>query len=240
MPDDRNEPIPNEETVVQPLAPESSEPHVGEDAQVQAPAEQAVEEQVAASESNTEPTDEEQTEHSEPESSSDGASTEKDKAQALVEAKPVVDPKSVLEQQPYEFEKCTIQIAIQLLPDDGDAKGRPILLGLRSHLDAPIVQMLRLSELEPVPLALLALIEQLKSELPTREQAAKERLAKAQEEALRKNQMVKASGKRGKTTSAKPEPPPAPAPKPSVLTDEQRANAVAQVAPDEKQQLALF
>ncbi|MBI4789316.1 MAG: hypothetical protein HY782_19975 [Chloroflexi bacterium] len=148
--------------------------------------------------------------------------------------------RSALEKQPYDFALCTIQLAIQLLPHAGDAGDRPVIVGVRTHLDAPIVRMLRYDELGPLPPAIAALVEQLKAELPAREQAARERLAKAQEEAQRSAQAVKVSGKRGKTAAVKPAPAPAPAPKPSVLTEEQRANAVAQVATDDKPQLALF
>ena len=238
MAEDQNRPTSNEETAVQRPAPEQSVPQVGEIGEVQTPADQRAAESVL--EPSSEPADEEPTEPSKSDVELDGAARATEQPQQPVAAKPDPDPRSALEKQPYQFEQCTIQVAIQMLPDDGDGKGRPILLGLRSHLDAPIVQMLRANELGILPPAVAALIEQLKSELPAREQAAKERLAKAQEQAQRKNQAVNAGGKRGKAANAKPEKATAPAPKPSVLTEEQRAKAVAQVATDDKPQLALF
>ena len=42
-------------------------------------------------------------------------------------------------EEPYDFERCTIQIGLQLLPDDGDPAGRPVVVGVRNHADAPIV-----------------------------------------------------------------------------------------------------
>ena len=122
------------------------------------------------------------------------------------------DVRSALEKQPYEFAQCTIQIAIQLLPHAGDAGDRPVIVGVRSHLDAPILQMMRLDDLSLLPPALITLLEQLKGELPAREQVAKNRMAKAQEETQRRAHTVKASGKRGKTASPKTEKATAPAP----------------------------
>ncbi len=151
------------------------------------------------------------------------------------------DRRADVEKQPYEFDKCTIQIAIQLLPEDGDAKGRPVLLGVRTHLDAPIVQVLRLSELGELPPTINTLVYQLKSELPAREQATKERIEKEKLESLQRR-LTTAKPPR----HSKPAPPPKPktvqtaaAPAKSVLTAHQRVNAVNQAA-DEKQQLAMF
>ncbi len=154
------------------------------------------------------------------------------------------DPRSDFEKQPYEFDRCTVQIAIQLLPNDGDANGRPVLIGVRTHLDAPIVRMMRASELRELPPAITALLEQLKGELPAREQDARERWEKEKEAQARRH--TKASpAKEAKTVKgAKPVKPKtvqaAAAPAASVLTDEQRANAVGQAVVANKQQMALF
>ena len=42
-------------------------------------------------------------------------------------------------EEPYDFDRCTIQIGLQLLPDDGDPAGRPIVVGVRNHADAPVI-----------------------------------------------------------------------------------------------------
>ena len=144
-------------------------------------------------------------------------------------------------EQPYKFEECTVQIAVQLLPEDGDAKGRPVLLGVRTHLDAPILQVLRLSELGELPPAIITLVDQLKSELPAREQAAKDRIEKDKLESLQRRLKTAKPPRHAK--QATPEKPKtlqaAAAPARTVLTANQRANAVNQAA-DEKQQLAMF
>ena len=151
------------------------------------------------------------------------------------------DQRAGVEKQPYEFDKCTVQIAVQFLPEDGDAKGRPVLLGVRTHLDAPIVRVVRLSELGELPPAINTLVDQLKSELPAREQATKERIEKEKLESLQRRLKTAKPPRHAKPTT--PEKPKtlqaAAAPARTVLTVNQRANAVNQ-AVDEKQQLAMF
>lgn len=169
------------------------------------------------------------------------------------------DRRAAVEKQPYDYDKCTVQIAIQLLPGDqgspsapaaeqgsGDAsgKGRRAIIGVRTHMDAPIVRMLRAEELGELPPVIMALLEQLKSELPAREQAAQERLEKDKEARARKHTKASPAKETKARKAAKPDKPKtvqgAAAPAPSVLTAEQRANAVNKANADDKQQLALF
>lgn len=88
------------------------------------------------------------------------------------------DDRSEIEKQPYDFDRCTIQIAIQLLPDDGDANGRMVVVGVRSHLDAPILRLVRWNELGALPPFVTTLLDELKADLPKREQAAREAFEK--------------------------------------------------------------
>ena len=115
MPGDGTELISNQAAVVAPFAPASNEPQLGDDELVHAPADQAAEAAVLQSELGSDPADEGQTEHSEPESALDGANTGNYNAQEAVATQPDADPRSALEKQPYECEKCTIQVALQLL-----------------------------------------------------------------------------------------------------------------------------
>ena len=160
---------------------------------------------------------------------------------AVANKPPEEDRRADVEKQPYAFEKCTVQIAVQFLPEDGDEKGRPVLLGVRTHLDAPIVRVLRLNELGELPPPISTLVEQLKSELPSREQATKERMEKEKMERLQTRLKTAKSPRHSKP--ATPEKPKtlqtAAAPARTVLTANQRASAVNQ-AVDEKQQLAMF
>lgn len=154
------------------------------------------------------------------------------------------DRRSAIEKQPYEFDHCTVHIAVQFLPDDGDASGRPVLIGVRTHLDSPIVRMLRASELGELPPVIVALVDQLKNELPAREQATRERLEKEKESRAQKRAKAQ-TPKDAKTAKAsKPTKPKtvqtAAAPAASVLTGAQREQAVTSATAEDKQQLTLF
>ncbi len=115
------------------------------------------------------------------------------------------DERSAIEKQPYDFDHSTVQIAIQLLPEDGDPKGRMIVVGVRSHLDAPILQVVRLNELGTLPPLVKALLDELKSELPAREQAASAAFEKKKEEKAKRTAELEASraraSQRGKKTA---------------------------------------
>ena len=114
------------------------------------------------------------------------------------------DERSTIERQPYDFDHCTVQIAIQLLPDDGDAKGRMVVLGVRSHLDAPILRVTRLNELGTLPPLVTALLDELKAELPKREQATREAFEKKKAEQAQRKSIVTAKTARGKKSKASP------------------------------------
>lgn len=154
------------------------------------------------------------------------------------------DRRSAIEKQPYEFEHCTVQIAVQFLPDDGDAKGRPVLIGVRTHLDAPIVRMRRASELGELPPVITALVDELKSELPARAQATRERLEKEKESRAQKRAKAQTPKDARTAKASKPTKPKtvqtAAAPAPSVLTGAQREQAVTNASAEDKQQLTLF
>ncbi len=84
------------------------------------------------------------------------------------------DERCELEKQPYKFEQCTVQIAVQLLPDNGREGGRRVIVGVRSHLDAPIVRATSLNELGSLPPVVIELLDELKGEMPKRDLHARE------------------------------------------------------------------
>ena len=120
------------------------------------------------------------------------------------EQKATDDDRCEIAKQPYDFDHCTVQIAIQLLPDDGDSNGRMVVVGTRSHLDTPILRFMRLNELGILPPCVNSLLDQLKSELPAREQAAREAYEKKKEEQAKRKVVVNApkASARGKRTKA--------------------------------------
>ena len=109
-------------------------------------------------------------------------------------------------EEPYDFDRCTIQIGLQLLPDDGDPAGRAVVVGVRNHTDAPIVVLTRLATLEPLPQLVNELLNRLRAELPERKTAREEAAArkKAEEEAAKARR--EAVRPKSKANSAKPVP----------------------------------
>jgi predicted RNA methylase len=134
-------------------------------------------------------------------------------------------------EEPYDPKLCTINIAIQLQPDDGHEKGRVVLLGIRSHGETPTLQFCRLSEIA-LPEPVLKMINNHAEQFPEREQLRTERRKVAEEaEAAKQAQKVKdveakAKGKgkgkdKGKNSgssqaSPKPSTPSASSPKPEA------------------------
>jgi predicted RNA methylase len=100
-------------------------------------------------------------------------------------------------EEPYDPKFCTINIAIQLQPDDGHEKGRSVLIGIRSHGDTPTLQFCRLSEIE-LPEPVLKMINDLIKQFPERERLRTER-KKVAEEAETAKQAQKAQDAEAKT-----------------------------------------
>jgi len=147
------------------------------------------------------------------------------------------DERSEIEKQPYDFEHCTVQIAIQLLPDDGDANGRMVVVGVRSHLDTPLLRLVRLNQLGTLPPLVIELLDALKAELPIREQAARDAFEKKKEEKAKRQATVTASkttrGKKTKATLAT-------APGLSNATTDNRPRPEVQVTTEPQRQMGLF
>jgi len=148
-----------------------------------------------------------------------------------------VDERSEIEKQPYDFDHCTVQIAIQILPGDGDANERMVVVGVRSHLDSPLLRLVLLNELGTLPPIVNALLDELKTELPAREQAAREAFEKKKEEKAKRKATVTASktarGKKTKATLAT-------APASSNATTDNRPRPEVQATTAPQQQMGLF
>ena len=148
-------------------------------------------------------------------------------------------------EEPYDFDRCAIQIGMQLLPDDGDPAGRPVVVGVRNHADPPIVALARLSALGPLPQVVTELLDRLRAELPARRIAKEEAAArkKAEEDAAKARR--EAARSKSRASNAKPAPKkvnpldqapesgPAPSSAPAVL-------APMFDAPQASEQISLF
>jgi len=126
-------------------------------------------------------------------SDADGATASQSPNAPSAKSEEETDDRSEIEKQPYDIDHCTVQIAIQLLPDDGDANGRMVVVGVRSHLDAPILRLVRWNELGALPPLVTTLLDELKADLPKREQAAREAFEKKKEERAKRKSVVTAS-----------------------------------------------
>ncbi len=111
---------------------------------------------------------------------------------------------------PYEWDKCNITLALTFLPEDGQPGGRIVAIAVHNHRDAPLVGSCRLDELGPLPRPISLLLEELRAQLPARAMAkAQKDSAKAEEERKRQERL---STSRKKTTAAAPAKPAAPQP----------------------------
>ncbi len=184
----------------------------------------------------------------EPEPSQSDSSTAETSDGANTKPKEEEDERCAIEKQPYDFDKCTVQIAIQLLPDeqgsrvDGAPNGRRVIVGVRSHLDAPIVRTLRVSELGTLPPIVDELLNELKRELPAREQAAREafeqkRIEKMKRKAGLATSRTKVAQRNKKTASARSL---ADVPVASAVATDSRPRPDVQVPTNAQRQIGLF
>ena len=79
--------------------------------------------------------------------------------------------------EPYEFERCTLTVVLQFWPQDDNLHGRMVVVSARNHQDKPLLRLAREHELGALPPVVCALLEQLRAELPERQQAHAEREA---------------------------------------------------------------
>lgn len=199
------------------------------------------EEQVADAEDEEEETEdassEEMTEAetTSPDDSADSAPSNTTQSTATTQVEK--DERTEIEKQPYAFDHCTVQVAIQLLPDDGDANGRLVVVGVRSHLDAPLLRMIRLNQIGTLPPLVIELLDALKAELPAREQTAREAFEKKKAEKAKRQTTVTTSktarGKKAKPTLAT-------TPASSNATTDNRPRPEAKVSGAPQQQMGLF
>lgn len=96
------------------------------------------------------------------------------------------------EDEPYVFNDCTVTINIQLLPDDGDADGREVIIAVSSHIEGPLVELTRLRLLGALPPPVAELVKLHEGRLPA--------LGEARAEQRRRETTAKASGAKSKTT----------------------------------------
>lgn len=92
---------------------------------------------------------------------------------------------------PYDFDQCTISISLVLLPDDGEEGGRPAVITVQNHRDAPIVLYERFDNLL-LPSQIATALSELREDMPNRkiahmkaEEDKKKKTAKKKEPAVK-------------------------------------------------------
>ena len=106
-------------------------------------------------------------------------------------AKPAIqeEPKVGIEYDPYDFDKCVISVQLVYLPRE-EGKERQVMVGVRSHLDAPLIEVYNEPDLVNLNEIIRRLLERIKNEIPRRG------LVKKEAEAARKKQDEDAAKRR--------------------------------------------
>ncbi len=112
------------------------------------------------------------------------------------------DHNAAFERDHPSFNKSTISVFLQLLPDDGHTDGRLAILAVRSHNLTADTKMLRTHALGPFPNQLTTMLTEWEHQLPNRLQARTELRAKKRAEEKAKE----AERKSKSAASRKPEP----------------------------------
>ena len=204
---------PEEETPVTPQSEPETEA-TGEENQVlaESPAEPGSEEIIEETGVDAEPEDTGEVAENEETPGAETVPADEQSTEKKPEAPKQVN---VVEEDPYDFDKCLITVAMALLPDDGSPDGRKVMLGVRNHQDEPILATCRLSDLMPLPDPVQQLLEQLKEQLPARSEKAVAKKTKAKEDEEKR----KAYNSKGKATQKTPpaKPKKAEKPKPTAM-----------------------
>jgi hypothetical protein len=132
---------------------------------------------------------------------------------ATAAPEPAKPEKAEPAEEPYAYDRCTIQIGIQLLPDDSDPAGRPVIVGVRDHANAPILKLMRRKDLGVLPSVVTDLLIELQEQLPARQKAHEEAEAKrkADEEAAQARREAAAAAAKVRAKKSKPQCAPKPA-----------------------------
>ena len=94
---------------------------------------------------------------------------ESDEENALSETEELSNQQSEQQEEPYIFEKCTVELHLTFKPDDGHPNGRIVIISASSHGDFPVSEQIRESSLGELPTPLKELLEELVADFPNRQ-----------------------------------------------------------------------
>ncbi|MEG4506156.1 hypothetical protein QUA81_21145 [Microcoleus sp. F6_B4] len=103
---------------------------------------------------------------SDSESIDDDNWAEEDEENTVFETEQSHTLQSEHQEEPYIFEKCTVELHLTFKPDDGHPDGRIVIISASSHRDFPVSEKIRESSLGELPLPLKELLKELVADFP--------------------------------------------------------------------------
>lgn len=106
---------------------------------------------------------------SDSESIDDEKWVESDEENTLSEIGESSNLQSEPQEEPYIFDKCTVELHLTFKPDDGHSEGRIVIISASSHGDFPVSQTIRESSLGELSPPLKELLKELVADFPNRQ-----------------------------------------------------------------------
>ena len=94
---------------------------------------------------------------------------DEDEENAISETEESSNLQSEQQEEPYIFEKCTVELHLTFKPDDGHPDGRIVIISASSHGDFPVSERIRELSLGELPAPLKELLEQLVTDFSNRQ-----------------------------------------------------------------------
>ncbi|CAD5983705.1 hypothetical protein L2E68_22505 [Planktothrix agardhii 1029] len=99
----------------------------------------------------------------------DETSAEEDEENTVTEPEELNNAQSQQQEEPYNFEQCTIELHLTFKPDNGHPDGRIVIISASSHGDFPIGEKIRASALGELPPPVQTLFKELVADFPNRQ-----------------------------------------------------------------------
>ncbi|MFM6402776.1 MAG: hypothetical protein ACKPH7_34255 [Planktothrix sp.] len=99
----------------------------------------------------------------------DESLAEEDEENTVTEPEKLNNARSQQQEEPYNFEQCTIELHLTFKPDDGHSDGRIVIISASSHDDFPIGEKIRASALGELPPPVQTLFKELVADFPNRQ-----------------------------------------------------------------------
>jgi len=125
---------------------------------------------------------------------------EEEEENALSETEESSNLQSEQQEEPYIFDKCTVELHLTFKPDDGHSEGRIVIISASSHGDFPVSQTIRESSLGELPPPLKELLKELVADFPNRQ--VRRQIANARNQKKRTTSPNKPRGEANSTTAS--------------------------------------